>query len=233
MYDEDDGTDAMSYEQAGGSIAGSDVGDKVVSRKPSAAVVQNGLDVEKKESTTAGPAADFPGPATHAPTQCTDGVTHYAKILADEVIQAPLGKVYSLMFGPASTVWMANWLTVEQKCLDLTMDGENSKKPLSLDNKVRLYSYIKPLNGSIGPKQTKCVCTETLDALDLEKAVSVTISTQTPDVPSGNVFSTKTKYCLSWAEGNATRLQMNCAIEWTGKSWLKGILILLCDCSPS
>ncbi|KAH8601616.1 hypothetical protein B0O99DRAFT_607019 [Bisporella sp. PMI_857] len=222
MYDEDDGTDAMSYEQAGGSIAGSDVGDKVVSRKPSAAVVQNGLDVEKKESTTAGPAADFPGPATHAPTQCTDGVTHYAKILADEVIQAPLGKVYSLMFGPASTVWMANWLTVEQKCLDLTMDGENSKKPLSLDNKVRLYSYIKPLNGSIGPKQTKCVCTETLDALDLEKAVSVTISTQTPDVPSGNVFSTKTKYCLSWAEGNATRLQMNCAIEWTGKSWLKG-----------
>jgi len=98
----------------------------------------------------------------------------------------------------------------------------DDKKPLGLDNKVRTYSYIKPLNGAIGPRQTKCICTENLDSLDLEKAVSVTISTQTPDVPSGNVFSVKTKYCLSWAEGNGTRLQMSCTIEWTGKSWLKG-----------
>ncbi|CZT11101.1 related to GRAM domain-containing protein 2 [Rhynchosporium graminicola] len=223
IYDEDEGNeDGMSFIQAEGSVVGSDAEPKVVSRKPSAAVVTNNAPQEKKEEDPKSPGADFPGPVAHAATECTDQETHYAKVIGDEVIQAPLGKIYSLMFGPASIAWMRHWLTIEQKCLELTMADESSKKPLSQENKVRHYSYIKPLNGAIGPRQTKCVCTETLDFLDLEKSMSVTISTQTPDVPSGNVFSTKTKYCLSWAEGNATRLQMNCAIEWTGKSWLKG-----------
>lgn len=221
VYDEDDeDEDGMSFTNAEGSVAGSDIAEKVVSRKPSAAVVPNGVVNEKSSEGPTAPAGDFPGPATHPPTDCTDQDTHYAKVIGDEIIHAPLGKVYSLMFGPASVTWMRNWLTVEQKCLELTQED---KRPLGLDNKVRNYSYIKPLNGAIGPKQTKCLCTETLDSLDYEKAISVTISTQTPDVPSGNVFSVKTKYCLSWAEGNTTRLQMNCAIEWTGKSWLKGI----------
>lgn len=227
MYDEDeDDDDAMSYTQNEGSVAGSEIAEKAVSRKPSAAITPSGNLIDKKEDATGPPVIDFPGPATHGPTDCTEPDTHYAKVIADEFIPAPLGKVYNMMFGPASLVWMKNWLTVEQKCLELTLE-DDAKKPLGLDNKVRHYSYIKPLNGSIGPKQTKCVCTETLDALDLEKSVSVTISTQTPDVPSGNVFSTKTKYCLSWAEGNGTRLQMNCAIEWTGKSWLKGMSFLI------
>jgi hypothetical protein len=61
-----------------------------------------------------------------------------------------------------------------------------------------------------------------LDFLDLERAVLVTLSTQTPDVPSGNVFATKTKYLFTWAPNNQTRFLMTCNIEWTGKSWLKG-----------
>ncbi|KAG4033177.1 hypothetical protein MFRU_005g01910 [Monilinia fructicola] len=221
VYDEDeDDEDGMSFMQADGSVLGSESGEKVVSRKASAAVVTNGVQAEGGKQSSPAAAADFPGPATHAATTCSDGDTHYAKILADETIPAPLGKVYSLMFGPASITWMRDWLSNEQKCLELNYD-ENAKVPLSLENKVRNYSYIKPLNGAIGPKQTKCISTETLDALDLEKAISVTVSTVTPDVPSGNVFSTKTRYCLSWSEGNGTRLQVNCAIEWTGKSWLK------------
>jgi hypothetical protein len=99
---------------------------------------------------------------------------------------------------------------------------EDDKKGLSNDANSRQYTYIKPLGGSIGPKQTKCITTEHLDFFDLEKSVTVTCSTQTPDVPSGSAFSTKTRYCLSWAPGNATRFQMNCTIEWTAKSWLKG-----------
>lgn len=221
IYDEDEeDDDGMSFAQADGSVMGSEDGEKTVSRKPSAAVVTNGSPAEKKEDSPSTPSGDFPGPATHVPTDCSDQESHYSKVIADEIIAAPLGKVYNLMFGPASITWMRNWLTVEQKCLDLTMED---KKGLALDNKTRSYSYIKPLNGSIGPKQTKCNSTEILDQLDFEKAVSVTITTQTPDVPSGNVFSVKTKYCLTWSEGNATRIQMNCTIEWTGKSWLKGM----------
>ena len=220
VYDEDEeDEDGLSFTQADGSVAGSDVGEKSVNRKPSVAVVTNGSPADKsKEDGPTTPPGDFPGPATHAATECSDQESHYSKVIADEIIPVSLGKVYSMMFGPASLTWMRNWLTVEQKCTELSMDD---KKSLTQDNKTRSYSYIKPLSGSI-VKQTKCLSTEVLDALDLEKAVSVTISTQTPDVPSGNVFIVKTKYCLTWAEGNATRIQMNCAVEWTGKSWLKG-----------
>ena len=173
-----------------------------------------------KAAAVSAAASDFPGPATHAPTECGDSDTHYDKLLKDEIIPAPLGKIYSMMFGPASGGFISKWLMDEMKCTALQM--EDDKKGLTEEKPTRFYSYIKPLYASIGPKSTKCLSTENLDFLDLEKSVSVTISTETPDVPSGNVFSVKTKYCLMWAPGNSTRVIINCAVEWTGKSWLKG-----------
>lgn len=164
-------------------------------------------------------AKDFPGPATHPPTECTDSATHYDKVIKDEVISAPLGKIYSLLYGPESGLFVRKFLVDDCKCLELVL--EDDKKGLNNDVKSRQYTYIKPLGGSIGPKQIKCITTENVDFFDLEKAVTVTCTTQTPDVPSGSAFSTKTRYCLSWAPGNATRFQMNCTIEWTAKSWLK------------
>lgn len=163
---------------------------------------------------------DFPGPAAHAPTECTDQDTHYDKQLVDTTIPAPLGKVYSMMFGPTSGVVMRKFLLDDQKSGDLQM--EDDKKGLGEENKTFSYSFIKPLGAAIGPKQTKCIVNQTMDFFDLTKAVSVTCSTQTPDVPSGNIFLTKTKYCLMWGPSNSTRLVMNCTIEWQGKSWLRG-----------
>jgi hypothetical protein len=232
VYDEDeDGDAAGSFIEQPASIASSDTTDlKSITRKPSA---MNGLSVppkmpisgdappvEQAASAAAEAATEFPGPTTHAPTECSDSATHYEKIIKDEIIPAPLGKIYSMLYGPASGVFVSKYLNEECKVTDLVF--EDDKKGLSNENKSRQYTYIKPLGGSIGPKQTKCTTTETLDAFDLEKAVSVTCTTQTPDVPSGNAFSVKTRYCLSWAPNNATRLQMNCGIEWTAKSWLKG-----------
>lgn len=190
-------------------------------RKVSGVTALNGAPADAPKEAPSPPSTvpDFPGPATHAPTDCGDSASHFDKIVGDDVIPAPLGKVYNLVFGPGSVEWMTKWLAGDQKCNDLQMED---KKGLSLDNKTRNYTYIKPLNASIGPRQTKCIVAETLENLDLEKAVNLSVSTQNPDVPSGNVFSVKTKYCLSWAENNATRLQVNCTVEWTGKSWLKG-----------
>ncbi|KAG5924351.1 hypothetical protein E4U42_004660 [Claviceps africana] len=171
-------------------------------------------------SSAAGP-VDFPGPATHGPTDCGDSATHHDKVMADDVISAPLGKVYNLVFGPGSVVWMNKWLSNEQKCTEIQMED---KQGLTSENKTRTLTYIKPLNGTIGPRQTKCVVTETLDQIDLEKAVNLSVSSQTPEVPYGNLFTIKTKYCLSWAENNATRVQINCAVDWSGKCWLKGTI---------
>lgn len=193
--------------------------EKSVTRKPSGAI-NGSVPADKPKDAPAAPAVqDFPGPVAHAPTDCGDSDTHYKKIVGDDIVPAPLGKVYDLMFGNASAAWMGKWITGDQKCTELQWED---KKGLSLDNRTRNFSYIKPLGGSIGPKQTKCLVSESLENLDLEKAVNILVSTQNPDVPSGNVFSVKTKYCLSWAENNATRVQINCTVEWTGKSWLKG-----------
>lgn len=115
---------------------------------------------------------------------------------------------------------MRKFLVDECKSQDLAL--EDDKKGLGPEKQSRQYTYIKPLGGSIGPKQTKCITTEELDFYDLQRAVTVTCSTQTPDVPSGGAFLTKTRYCLTWAAANQTRLQMNCTIEWSAKSWLKG-----------
>lgn len=223
-YDENEDDDA-SYIDADTIDAHSDAGDlsRAVSvRSPSGtasiAIPANGA----LKPDTAGSASpiDFPGPLTHPATECTDRASHYEKLLMDTTIPAPLGKVYSMNFGPQSGVVMRKFLIDDQKSGDVQY--EDDKRGMDKDHKMFSYSYIKYLNASIGPKQTKCLVTQTLDAFDLEKAVSVTCSTVTPDVPSGNVFTTKTKYCLMWGPNNTTRFIANCTIEWSGKSWLKG-----------
>jgi len=236
LYDEDettedDGDGNKSMEAVGNeSITGSDAGEavKAVSRKVSAAVggaVSNGIAkvVETAEPAIAGAAVtiDFPGPPTHETTDCGDGPNHHEKPLMDATIPAPLGKIYTLMFGPASGTFMRKWLTEDQKSLNVQL--EDDKKGLGPDKKEMSYSYIKPLGGSgFAPKQTTCIINMTLEQFDLEKAVTVACSTQNPDVPSGNSFTVKTRYCLMWGPSNSTRLIMNYTIEWTNKSWLKG-----------
>ena len=104
----------------------------------------------EKAATAAAASVDFPGPATHPPTECNDADTHYEKVVKDEVIPAPLGKVYSMVFGAASGGFMTRWFVDDQKFMDLHMD--NDKKGLSEENRTRSYSYIKPLYAAIGPK---------------------------------------------------------------------------------
>lgn len=87
---------------------------------------------------------------------------------------------------------------------------------------TRTMSYIKPLNGSIGPKQTKCHIVDEQDHFGLDDYISLVTTTRTPDVPSGGVFSVKTRTCLTWAGGNSTRMLVTSTVEWTGKSWVKG-----------
>jgi hypothetical protein len=87
----------------------------------------------------------------------------------------------------------------------------------------RHFSYIKPLNGGIGPKQTKCEITDEVDHMDPDKYISVCTTTKTPDVPSGNVFSVKTRTCLVWASAKTTKVTVTTKVEWTGRSFIKGM----------
>ena len=232
VYDEDDDDDAGSFTDAGlaPSVAGSEMAEVPLSRKTSTipigmATQTNGVTTKAVEAVDAAvaPAAagvDFPGPATHAPTECAEASEHYDRPLTDSTIPAPLGKVYTLLYGPASGAFMRKFLVEDQKSRELNLTDD--KIGLNNDHKTMMFDYIKPLNAPVGPRQTKCITTNTLMAFDLEKAVTIDCSTQTPDVPSGSVFTTKTRYCLMWGPGNSTRMVATCTIEWTGKSWLKG-----------
>ena len=185
----------------------------------SASPIFNGGNASEKLASSVGSLVDYPGPATHVPTECNDATAHLEKLLKDDIIPAPLGKVYSLVFGSASTTFMSRWLQDEMKVTELQVDDN---KALLEAKQIRTITYVKPLSNPIGPRSTKCIITEHMDLLDLEKAVIVSITTQTPDVPSGSLFSTKTKYCLMWGPNNSTRIIMTYTIEWTSKSWLKG-----------
>lgn len=213
----ENGSDDESYTDAGdGFLEGADAASKPVSRKVSVQPLAALADGK------AGP--EFPGPATHAATHCLDGPehTHYDRQLCDDVIAAPLGQVYSLAFGPASYPFLSHFLAEEEKVLDIVIPDRGEWKDVD-GKKVRSFSYIKPLGGAIGPKQTKCLITETIDVCELDNYVSVVVATQTPDVPSGNVFVVKSRYCLMWAGEGATRMVSSCTVEWSGKSWLRGM----------
>jgi hypothetical protein len=237
IYDEDEEEDDADEEgdgsfvepNEGGSTVVSEAGDnskaaKRVSSTPVGQPLANGTakTADAVESVVTGATAslDFPGPPTHAPTACGDDGSHLERLLMEDNIPAPLGKIYSLMFGPASGKFMRKWLIEDQKSMDLQLEDDG--KGLDNDHKTMTFSYIKPLSGSIGPKQTKCIINQTLEQFDLNKAVTVSCSTQNPDVPSGNIFVVKTRYCLSWGPNNTTKYIATCQIEWSGKSWLKG-----------
>ena len=233
VYDEDDDEDAGSFNDAGTliSAAGSENVDAPLSRKTSAIPVggaapttngasAKGLDGTEAIVTGAAVSAEFPGATTHTPTECAEAAEHYDRPLTDVLIPAPLGKVYSLAFGPASGIFMRKLFDNELRCKELNLVDDGIG--LDNDHKTMTFDYIKPLNAPVGPRQTKCITTNNLLAYDLEKAVTVDCSTQTPDVPSGSVFTTKTRYCFMWGPDNSTRMIASCTIEWTGKSWLKG-----------
>ncbi|KAK6532743.1 hypothetical protein TWF281_006920 [Arthrobotrys megalospora] len=231
-YDEDDEYDSLGDESDLDvpSATEAPAMTKSVSKKTSTPAVGGGgvtSPAVANGSADAG-AADgvFPGPTAHAPTVCGDEASHLDRPLCDETIAVPLGKLFSVMYGESSLQFLTRLLAEDCKVENLSIpggakfvDGGNPDYP---GKKTRSFSYIKPLNASIGPKSTKCLITEVIEAEDLEKAVTVVTYTQTPDVPSGGVFKVLTRTCLMWGEGNGTRIVANCTVKWSGTSWIKG-----------
>jgi hypothetical protein len=88
----------------------------------------------------------------------------------------------------------------------------------------RQVSYIKPLNNSMGPKQTKCNIHEKVLAQDFNSSCVALTTTTTPDVPSGSSFQVMTRCCMMWAGGPTTRIIITFTIEWSKSSWIKGAI---------
>lgn len=154
------------------------------------------------------------GPSKHSPTAPDYKPSENEKLITETVIDAPLGKVVNIMFG--DDVSNLESILKAQKNYDI------STIPCILESKKREYNYTKPLPGSFGPSKTKCLITETLEHYELEDYVKAVQVSKTPDVPSGNSFSVKTIFLLSWAANYSTKLEVYVNIDWTSKSWIKG-----------
>ncbi|ODQ63445.1 hypothetical protein NADFUDRAFT_53116 [Nadsonia fulvescens var. elongata DSM 6958] len=142
------------------------------------------------------------------------------KPLSSEIYSAPLGIVFGILFGEDTTLYK-RFLGDKEHNQDVPDIPEFSVKG---KQKTREFEYIKPLSGPIGPKQTKCICTEVIDHFDLDESITVLTTTQTPDVPSGSSFTVQTRYIFHWTDNNATKLILSYKVDWTGKSWIKGAI---------
>ncbi|KAG7831357.1 hypothetical protein KL920_000877 [Ogataea angusta] len=157
----------------------------------------------------------YDGPLQHEPTSNAYSSESGDVEIVNDMIPAPVGAVYSLLFGH-DTTFLKNLLKTQKNTdiSEIPAFDETTKK--------RTYSYTKPLNGPVGPKQTKCNVEEEIERCDLSSSCLVTQITDTPDVPSGNSFRVKTRIYLSWGENNCCKIYIVTSVVWSGKSWIKG-----------
>lgn len=228
--DSDDGDDDNDEDRGGSSIVvsqseassldnflanrtdGDDI--KVVNSRSS-----NGNNVGQADSKSSDGFHGLPivGPLTHSQTDIGYSKGSDETFISDDVVKAPLGVVFLVLFGPDNSNFIK--ILKDQKNYDIS---DEDITELSTDSKERNYTYTKPLNGPIGPKKTKCIIKDRLVEYDTDKYILVEQITTTPDVPSGNSFQVKTKIFLSWAENNCTRIYSLTVVEWSGRSWIKG-----------
>ncbi|TFK42088.1 hypothetical protein BDQ12DRAFT_625018 [Crucibulum laeve] len=162
------------------------------------------------------------GGAKKKATQCACGKEgqHYSENVMDVVVAGTPERIHNLMFASG---FMKDFMSVNQKLLDIQMSDWQPTAPGS-KLLARNMSYIKPLNGSLGPKQTKCEIRDEMQHADFDDYVSTITTTRTPDVPSGGVFSVKTRTCIMWASAISSRVLVTTQVEWTGRSFIKGII---------
>ncbi|KAI0462670.1 hypothetical protein LJB42_004166 [Komagataella kurtzmanii] len=173
---------------------------------------------EKLETPTDSQWNGFPsvGAVSHPETKPGYDKQATDTIVVDDTISAPLGVVFLLLVDPKFNEQILS----KQKNFNIqSISAFDSNNPTK-----RNYSYIKPLNGPVGPKQTKCVVTEMVEDFDLNSCIHIIQTTQTPDVPSGNSFLVKTNIFLTWGKNSSTNLNVLTSIEWSGKSWVKGVI---------
>lgn len=101
-------------------------------------------------------------------------------------------------------------------------DEDDNGEKLKDGHYKREYSYTKPLNSSLGPKETKCMVKDLLEKVDLSKYFIIKQITETPDVPSGKSFHVITNIIFFWSGEDTVQIRAFTKVVWTGKSWIKG-----------
>ncbi|KAG6812856.1 hypothetical protein H0H92_015954 [Tricholoma furcatifolium] len=166
--------------------------------------------------------ADGNGAPVRKATTCSCGKEgkHFSETALEAVLPGTPEKIYSLIFASG---FMKDFMAVNQKLMDIQISDWAPTAPGS-KLLTRNMSYIKPLNAGLGPKQTKCEIRDEMLNCDFDDYVVMLTTTRTPDVPSGGVFAVKTRTCIMWAGPVSTRIVVSTEVEWSGRSFIKGII---------
>ncbi|KAH9841979.1 uncharacterized protein C8Q71DRAFT_885522 [Rhodofomes roseus] len=138
--------------------------------------------------------------------ECRRKGEHYSELAMKSILPGTPEKIYNLMITDLQT---SHWIPVTEGSQLLCCQ----------------MSYTKPLNGSIGPKSTKCELRDEIVNHDfrVDDYVTMLTTTRTPDMPSGGVFSVNTKTCLTWASAVSTKIVATAQVEWTRCSFIKSM----------
>ncbi|KAG8757198.1 hypothetical protein FRC11_004728 [Ceratobasidium sp. 423] len=138
----------------------------------------------------------------------------------DIVVPGTPEAIFNLMF--TSGFWK-EFATGEQVFMDIQMSDWQPQQPGSR-LLMRNMTYLKPLQGPVDPKLTKCELKDEVLHAEFDDYVSVLTTVRTPNVPSAHMFVVKTRTCIMWAGAAASRLVVTTTVEWTGKSFFRSMI---------
>lgn len=148
---------------------------------------------------------------------------HENEYIINEIkLDAPPGLAFQILFNDPNEIFLKEYLS-KQNASDISSIGKFDKTTNS-GEKTRQYSYEKPLGFAVGPKSTICYAEDVLTNYDTRSYIDMITITKTPKVPSGGNFITKTRYLFTWDTERSCTLRISCWVEWTGSSWIKGII---------
>ncbi|AGO11500.1 AaceriABR231Wp [[Ashbya] aceris (nom. inval.)] len=166
---------------------------------------------------------EYNGPYYHHETSFRYIPEEHAEFtLAELTLNAPPGVVFQLIFSEANPSFIEEFLTAQSSTNISEIPPFTEVNPEG--QHYRNYTYTKALAYPVGPRSTKCVVQETVLHRDYEDYINVVNTTKTPDVPSGNSFSVKTRYMFKWESPTTSLLKVSFWVEWVGSSWIRSMV---------
>lgn len=154
--------------------------------------------------------------------QATNHDLEYETFLAEVNLDAPPGLAFQIMFNDPKAEFLSEYLSA-QKATEVSNISKFDQTN-DLGEKMRKYSYVKPLGFPVGPKSTICYAEDVIKAYEPRNYIDMITTTKTPKVPSGGNFSTKTRFLFTWQSERTCNLRISYWIDWSGSSWIKGII---------
>ncbi|AJV23655.1 hypothetical protein H821_YJM1443F00012 [Saccharomyces cerevisiae YJM1443] len=179
---------------------------------------------EKAYKLRADSSYQYDGPIYHHSTSFpAEPMANNEFVLKELPFDCAPGILFEVMFNSEQNEFLLDFLRGQEGSQITTIPNFTSIDGSSMTLK-REYSYEKALHFPAGPKSTTCYVAEVIKRKDPDTYYEVISSIRTPNVPSGGSFSTKTRYLIRWNDEITCLLRVSFWVEWTGSSWIKGMV---------